>query len=71
MYLFFHTFRSCPECRTKSDFVTPSKYWIDKQEEKDALIKQYKGALRFVTVFLFRHLQNGNTVVPLFYNPLF
>ena len=43
-------FRACPECRTKSDFVTPSKYWIEDEKQKEKLIESYKGALRFVTV---------------------
>ncbi|XP_064604731.1 probable E3 ubiquitin-protein ligase makorin-1 [Liolophura sinensis] len=37
--------RSCPECRTVSDFVTPSKYWVESREEKDKLIEGYKKAL--------------------------
>ncbi|CAH1782989.1 unnamed protein product [Owenia fusiformis] len=37
--------RSCPECRTKSDFVVPSQYWVDDKKEKDQLIEGYKGAL--------------------------
>lgn len=39
------TIRSCPECRTQSDFVTPSAFWVDKKEEKVKLIDGYKTAL--------------------------
>jgi hypothetical protein len=38
--------RACPECRVTSDFVCPSMYWVDTKEEKEKLIKDYKGALR-------------------------
>ncbi|XP_032663886.1 probable E3 ubiquitin-protein ligase makorin-1 isoform X1 [Odontomachus brunneus] len=37
--------RACPECRVPSDFVCPSMYWVDTKEEKEKLIKDYKGAL--------------------------
>lgn len=38
-------FRACPECRVASDFVCPSTYWVDTQEEKAKLIEEYKAAL--------------------------
>ncbi|XP_055705345.1 probable E3 ubiquitin-protein ligase makorin-1 [Phlebotomus papatasi] len=37
--------RACPECRVASDFVCPSTYWVDTQEEKAKLIEEYKAAL--------------------------
>ncbi|XP_033745130.1 probable E3 ubiquitin-protein ligase makorin-1 isoform X1 [Pecten maximus] len=37
--------RACPECRVTSDFVTPSKYWVESDEEKKKLIQGYKKAL--------------------------
>lgn len=37
--------RACPECRVNSDFVTPSKYWVESDEEKGKLIQGYKKAL--------------------------
>lgn len=37
--------RSCPECRTCSDFVCPSSFWVDNSEEKEKLISKYKKAL--------------------------
>lgn len=39
--------RACPECRIPSDFVCPSMYWVDTKEEKEKLIRDYKGALRY------------------------
>ena len=40
------TIRACPECRVNSDFVVPSKYWIEDEEDKGKLICDYKAALR-------------------------
>ena len=40
------TIRSCPECRVSSDFVVPSKYWVEENEDKTKLIDSYKIALR-------------------------
>ncbi|XP_062584064.1 probable E3 ubiquitin-protein ligase makorin-1 [Saccostrea cucullata] len=37
--------RACPECRVSSNFVTPSKYWVESDEEKNKLIAGYKEAL--------------------------
>ncbi len=37
--------RSCPECRTCSDFVCPSSFWVDNPKEKQELITKYKKAL--------------------------
>lgn len=37
--------RSCPECRVTSDFVTPSQYWYETEEEKIKLIEKYKEAM--------------------------
>lgn len=44
--------RACPECRVPSDFVCPSMYWVDTKEEKEKLIRDYKGALRYTTAFI-------------------
>ena len=52
----FISYRACPECRMKSDFVTPSKYWVDTKEEKEKLIRGYKKALGWV--WLIRSLHN-------------
>lgn len=37
--------RACPECRIASDFITPSVYFVDSEEEKKKLITEYKKAL--------------------------
>lgn len=42
------TIRACPECRVSSDFVVPSKYWIEDQDDKEKLIQDYKAALKYV-----------------------
>lgn len=34
--------KACPECRVKSDYVTPSKYWFDNEEDKKRIINDYK-----------------------------
>lgn len=33
--------RGCPECRVHSDFVCPSRYWVDRPEEKKTLLDEY------------------------------
>jgi len=38
--------RACPECRVTSDYICPSKYWIDTKEEKDKLLTNYKSELQ-------------------------
>lgn len=37
--------RACPECRTTSDFVCPSAYWVDTKDDKEKLLSDYKKAL--------------------------
>ncbi|ESO85220.1 hypothetical protein LOTGIDRAFT_221472 [Lottia gigantea] len=37
--------RACPECRVQSDFVAPSQYWVEAEEDKAKLIEGYKSAL--------------------------
>ncbi|PWA13848.1 hypothetical protein CCH79_00019179 [Gambusia affinis] len=37
--------RSCPECRIISEFVIPSVYWVEDQEEKDQLIELFKSGV--------------------------
>jgi E3 ubiquitin-protein ligase makorin len=49
--------KACPECRVKSDYVTPSKYWFDNEEAKKKIIQEYKNSLGYVTIlFLFLEL---------------
>ncbi|XP_077583002.1 E3 ubiquitin-protein ligase makorin-2 isoform X1 [Stigmatopora nigra] len=37
--------KSCPECRVVSEFVIPSAYWVEEQEEKDNLIELFKSGV--------------------------
>lgn len=37
--------KACPECRVKSDFVTPSRYWFENEEQKKKIINEYKTQL--------------------------
>ena len=43
-----HIYRACPECRVPSDFVVPSKYWFEDDDDKEKLIRDYKNVLRYV-----------------------
>ncbi|CAB4059807.1 MKRN [Lepeophtheirus salmonis] len=36
--------RSCPECRQKSDYICPSRLWVESKEDKDKLFSKYKTA---------------------------
>ncbi|XP_029847275.2 E3 ubiquitin-protein ligase makorin-1-like [Ixodes scapularis] len=55
------TVRSCPECRTQSDFVTPSSFWVEVGPEKDKLIAEYKKAM---SVKPCRYFQEGRGICP-------
>lgn len=37
--------KACPECRVKSDYVTPSKFWFENDDNKKNIIEEYKGKL--------------------------
>jgi len=37
--------RACPECRQKSDYICPSRFWCETKEEKERLLSDYKMAL--------------------------
>uniref|UniRef100_A0A9J7Z1U3 E3 ubiquitin-protein ligase makorin-2 n=1 Tax=Cyprinus carpio carpio TaxID=630221 RepID=A0A9J7Z1U3_CYPCA len=37
--------KSCPECRVVSEFVIPSVYWVEDQEEKNRLIEEFKSGV--------------------------
>ncbi|XP_071351422.1 E3 ubiquitin-protein ligase makorin-2 [Trachinotus anak] len=37
--------KSCPECRVVSEFVIPSVYWVEAQEDKDHLIDLFKSGV--------------------------
>ncbi|PAV90326.1 hypothetical protein WR25_25154 [Diploscapter pachys] len=34
--------RSCPQCRVHSDYVIPSMFWVEEEDEKTLLIDMYK-----------------------------
>lgn len=40
------SFRACPECRVASEFVIPSVYWVEDQDDKDHLIELFKSGVR-------------------------
>jgi E3 ubiquitin-protein ligase makorin len=46
--------KACPECRTKSDFVTPTKYWPENEQAKHELIKAYKENLQQIHCKFFK-----------------
>ncbi|KAE8298960.1 putative E3 ubiquitin-protein ligase makorin-2 [Larimichthys crocea] len=37
--------KSCPECRVTSEFVIPSVYWVEDQDDKDHLIELFKSGV--------------------------
>eukprot|EP00096_Caligus_rogercresseyi_P013848 TRINITY_DN6444_c0_g1_i1.p1 TRINITY_DN6444_c0_g1~~TRINITY_DN6444_c0_g1_i1.p1 ORF type:complete len:417 (+),score=85.88 TRINITY_DN6444_c0_g1_i1:154-1404(+) len=37
--------RSCPECRQKSDYICPSRLWVESKDDKEKLFSKYKIAL--------------------------
>lgn len=37
--------KACPECRVKSDYVTPSKFWFENEDNKKKIIEEYKNRL--------------------------
>jgi E3 ubiquitin-protein ligase makorin len=39
------TVKSCPECRVTSNFVVPSRYWVDEKDNKAKLIATYQSEL--------------------------
>jgi len=53
--------RACPECRVTSDFVCPSRFWIETKEDKDKLIESYKVALSKKPC---RYYKNGSGTCP-------
>ena len=53
--------RSCPLCRTHSDYVIPSAYWVDDTEDKSKLIDQYQKKLSNIAC---RYFDDGNGTCP-------
>jgi len=37
---------SCPVCKVRSAFITPSKHWYDNKEDKYRLVKKHKNHLK-------------------------
>ncbi|CAF1221908.1 unnamed protein product [Rotaria sordida] len=46
--------KACPECRVKSDFITPMKYWPENEQAKQQLIKAYKENLQQIHCKFFK-----------------
>lgn len=40
--------KACPECRVKSDFITPSKFWFEDEDNKKKIIEEYKSKLGYL-----------------------
>jgi len=41
-----HESASCPVCKTRSSFITPSKHWFENKEDKYKLVKKHKNHLK-------------------------
>ncbi|CAF0857297.1 unnamed protein product [Rotaria sordida] len=46
--------KACPECRIKSDFITPTKYWPENDQAKKNLIQIYKENLQKIHCKFFK-----------------
>ena len=46
--------KACPECRVKSDFVTPSRVWFEDAANKERIIDAYKRSLNATPCRYFR-----------------
>ncbi|CAF0869015.1 unnamed protein product [Didymodactylos carnosus] len=53
--------KACPECRVKSDFVTPAKYWHENDNEKKKIIEDYKAHLQSMHC---KHFKRGDGHCP-------
>jgi len=53
--------KACPECRTKSFFVTPTKYWPKDSEAKEKFIQNYKQTLQKIHC---KHFRRGDGRCP-------
>ncbi|XP_053422880.1 probable E3 ubiquitin-protein ligase makorin-3 isoform X1 [Nycticebus coucang] len=47
------TVKSCPHCRVTSNFVIPSFYWVEEEEEKQRLIQRYKEGMSKIPCLYF------------------
>lgn len=48
--------KACPECRTKSYFITPANYWPKDKQDKEDLIRAHKEKLKTIEC---RNFQRG------------
>lgn len=53
--------RTCPTCRVHSNFIVPSKYWVETPEEKAKLIDNYRNAVKGKPC---RYFKNGKGFCP-------
>jgi len=37
---------SCPVCKVRSAFITPSKQWFDNKDDKYRIVKKHKNHLK-------------------------
>ncbi|KHN82802.1 putative E3 ubiquitin-protein ligase makorin-2 [Toxocara canis] len=51
------TVRSCPECRTHSDFVIPAMYWVEDADDKKKLIDEFRANTKQKQC---KYIKNGN-----------
>jgi queuine/archaeosine tRNA-ribosyltransferase len=42
--IFFYC--SCPVCKVRSAFITPSKHWFENKEDKHHIVKKHKNHLK-------------------------
>ncbi|XP_060524254.1 probable E3 ubiquitin-protein ligase makorin-1 [Cylas formicarius] len=57
----FEVSKACPECRTSSDYVYPSKFWLETKEEKDTFISKEKSRMQKIDC---RYFRKGGGVCP-------
>uniref|UniRef100_A0A915ATE1 RING-type E3 ubiquitin transferase n=1 Tax=Parascaris univalens TaxID=6257 RepID=A0A915ATE1_PARUN len=51
------TVRSCPECRTHSNFVIPAIYWVEDADDKKKLIEEFRANTKQKQC---KYMKNGN-----------
>lgn len=45
--------RACPQCRVKSPFYIPNKYWVENGKPKEDLIASFKERSRLDLIYIF------------------
>ena len=43
---FFLWIFSCPVCKVRSAFITPSKHWFENKDDKHHIVKKHKSHLK-------------------------